>query len=108
MQQQVVDIDGPPLARYRQLITYVPEVGDFVVWAGWFRTWYGVVNSVDPDGESVTIIFEGLPSLLFTLTADEQPKNTHEIKTGKIKSARSGSWAVMKHEKNHNATVWYI
>jgi hypothetical protein len=99
-------MEAPPLAHYRLLVQYKPRIGDFIVWAGWFRTWFGMVAGI--DGYNLQVVFEGLPSLLLTLTPAEQQKNLHTISLAKITTARPGSYAVLQHDAEHNATIWYI
>jgi len=96
------------LISYRSLGSYSPQLGDFVVWAGWFRTWYGVVDNIYESDGTVSIVLEGLPSLLFTLLPEEHAHTTRRIKLLDIKAAKPGNWAVMQHDVQHNTPVWYI
>lgn len=95
-----------PLASYKQRSEYKPQVGDFIIWTGWFKTWYGVVATV--DGDKLSVIFETLPCILFTLNQGEQTRNTHSIDVNKITSASPGEWAVMGNDQKHNTPVWFI
>ena len=101
-------MQAPALARYMPKANYVPDVGDFVIWSGWFKTWYGVVSETSADGKMVSIVFEGLPSLLFTSTEPEQLARTHQIPLSQIINSMSGTWALQKHDTQHNATIWFI
>ena len=87
------------LAQYKALTKYVPQVGDFVVWHGWFTHWYGVVNGL--SDHTVTIIHAGMPKLLFTMDPDEMTNNTQKIKIGKIRGSK-GSYSVLQNG------VWYV
>lgn len=106
--RRVSSVEPPPLARFLPLSKYVPEIGDFIIWAGWFKTWYGVVGSIDASGQSLTVIWEALPMLLFTLTDEEQQKNTKPLLLGDLLTAKPGKFSVMKHDAEHNASIWFI
>lgn len=96
------------LATYMNISTYVPSIGDFIIWTGWFRTWYGIVSGVSSSGDVMSIIWEGIPMLLFTLTSQEQLAATKEVPVSKITSAINGTFSVLKYDAQHNATIWYI
>lgn len=34
--------------------------------------------------------------------------NRVEVPIGKIKASSKGSWAILRHDVQHNAAVWYI
>lgn len=87
---------------------YEPEIGDFFIWAGWFRTWYGVVSTISQDGLVMEIIWEGLPILLFTMAEAEQQKASSRVRLEDVVGSKPGNISVMKHDAQHNATVWYI
>lgn len=101
-----VKLELPPLASFRPLSKYQPAIGDFVIWAGFFRTWYGVVSLF--DATHLTIVFESLPILLFTLMPEEQNKNTKKITIDKVRSGISGSFTIMQHAADHNTIIWYV
>jgi hypothetical protein len=97
------------LARFRRLSQWAPKVGDFVIWTGWIRRWYGVVsttrNSPSLSGISVPIvriIRDGLPKLLFTMPEDEYDKNSIEIAASRILNSRGGEYCVLSNG------VWYV
>lgn len=100
--------DLPPLAQYRQLGEYIPHYGDNIIWSGWFSTWFGVVTDFDETTGELSIIFAGVPFLLFTLTPEEQTKETRKVKLSKIQSARHGTFAVNTHDYTRNASIWYV
>jgi hypothetical protein len=104
--------ENPPLVQYLQLNQWIPRVGDFLVWAGNFKTWYGVISSVDQhvsDGTTnISVIFESLPMLLFTLTEDEQKENTQIMRLSEITTARVGTFSVMQNDPKHRVPLWYI
>lgn len=102
-------VESPPLARYIDIEYYGPQVGDFLVWSGWFRTWYGVVASVDAEEGVVHVIFSGLPLLLFIMPPNEQARETRKIKISDITNMRwRGAWAAMQHDAKHNTPIWFI
>jgi len=45
--QTAVRTDLPPLAQYRSISEYSPKYGDYIVWAGWFVKWCGIVTNFD-------------------------------------------------------------
>ena len=97
-----------PLAQYNPLSKYLPQIGDFVVWSGWFTTWSGIVNGFNPDTTDVSIIFAGMPYLLFTLSESEMKKSEKILPLSKITSALHGEFAVLKHDQTRNACIWFI
>jgi len=101
-------VEAPPLARYLAMNKYTPEFGDFIIWAGWFKTWYGIVCNIDASGQAITVIWEALPMLLLTLTDEEQRANSQSLMLGDIITAKPGKFAVMKHDAQHNTPIWYI
>jgi len=101
-------VEAPPLARFLPITQYAPEVGDFIIWSGWFRTWYGVVGDISPDGQELSVIWEGLPFLLFTLTGSEQKESSQMVKLEQIVSCKPGNFSVMKHDAQHNTPIWYV
>lgn len=90
------------------LAQYTPDIGDFIIWSGWFTTWYGVIAAIGSTGRKLHVIFESLPMILFTLTDEEQQQASKEITVDTIIGARAGSMAVMKHDAQHNTTIWYV
>lgn len=90
------------LARYDVLSRWTPAVSDFIVYHGlFFRHWYGIINSIDNKGR-LSIIKEGLPKLLLTMSEEEYEGNTIIVSTSKIKGAMSGAYSVLQNG------VWYI
>ncbi len=96
------------LAQFSRLNAYEPQIGDFVIWAGLFSTWYGVVASVSEQARSMAIIFEKLPVLLFSLNESEHPKNNHVVKLHDMINAKSGVWSVSQHNNKTGDVVWYV
>jgi hypothetical protein len=100
------EIELPPLATFRALTTWMPRYSDYVTWVGWFRIWFGFVNNFDAKSNKVSIIFEGTPRLLLTLTEDEMKKNTYVFDTDFIRNNRRGSWHIQ--QKIDGNTIWYV
>ena len=100
--------DLPPLAQYRPRSQYVPQYGDYVVWSKWFTCWHGVVKFFDDRSDELHIIFAGVPFLLFTMTEAEQEKDTTKIKLSELRGAKNGKFAILQHDHQANANIWYI
>jgi hypothetical protein len=100
------EIELPPLATYKALATWKPRYADFVVWAGWFRVWFGLVNNFDPKSGKTSVIFEGTPRLLFTLTDAEIQKNAYVFDLDYIRNNKRGRWYVQQCVDGN--TIWYI
>lgn len=95
------------LAHHAPLLKWKPEIGDFVVWHGWFTHWFGVISEIKAD--EVTIIKKGMPVLLFSLTQSEYNQNKISIGIEKIKSGGSfwdGKFATIKATGNN--LIWFI
>ena len=97
-----------PLAIYKNVSDYAPAYGDFVIWTGWFVSWCGVVSNYDPEEEKLSIIFSTMSFLLFTMTEQEQKKNTRILNLDKIRNSANGVFAICQHDYAHNVTIWYI
>ena len=102
----MTEMKTQPLAVYKSIADYVPAYSDFVIRAGWFRTWYGVVVDFDADNQTVAISFEGTPCLLFTMQSDEINDSLHVINLSDIKKMKKGRWYVQKSSGGQN--VWYL
>lgn len=88
------------LARYRNLQTWKPKVGDFIIWHGWWSRWYGIVNGVGSGG--ITIIKENLPKLLLTMPPEEYSKNTIQFQVDRIRRSRGGEFHV------YQDSCWFV
>jgi hypothetical protein len=99
-------VELPPLATFRALDTWVPRYADFVIWAGWFRIWFGIVNDFDAKNGKVSIIFEGTPRLLFTMTESEMKKSSYVFDLDHIRRNRRGRWYIQQCVDGN--TIWYI
>lgn len=99
-------VDNPPLAHYRSLAEYKPKYGDYFVWSRWFSTWHGIITNYDEKTQELSIIFAGIPYLLFTMDESDQERETKKIKLSKIVSSANGKYAIQTTEGNN--TIWYI
>lgn len=101
-------IDTPPLAIYKPISEYAPAYGDFIIWSGWFVTWHGVVSNYDIESGQIQAIFSTIPFLLFTMSPNEQTKNSRSLNLEKIRNSSNGVFSACQHNYTHNVTVWYI
>jgi hypothetical protein len=101
-------MDMPSLANYLPIRDYKPAYGDFIVWAGWFSTWFGVATNYNDKSGKLDVIFGGLPVLLVTMGEAEYKKNTQTIDLVKIQTSSPGTWAVLRHDARRNAIIWYV
>ena len=94
------------LAHYNSLQKWKPQVGDFIIWHGWFQHYFGVVSSVNVNDNSIDIIKKGLPLLLFEMVPEEHNKNKIKADIGNIKNSGGGKYAAIR--ANNNNVVWYV
>lgn len=87
------------LAEYKQINTYRPKIGDFVIWHGWFTHYYGIVNGI--DNNKIRIVKAGMPILLLSMDPDDINKNLTIVSVNKIKGSR-GAYAVYQNG------IWYV
>ena len=88
------------LVRYKDLGTWVPKIGDFIIWHGWWKRWYGLVSSIDSD--EVVVIYENLPKLLFTMSESEREAHKKRISIVRIRCSRGGEYHVLQNG------LWYL
>ncbi len=100
--------DLPPLAQYKDIAEYVPVYGDTIVWSGWVTTWFGVVTDFDAETGELSVIFAGIPFLLFTMKPDEMTKETKLISLAKIQGSSHGTFAAHQHDYTRNVSLWFI
>lgn len=93
-------LDGVEIARFRSLNVWVPKVGDFIIWHGYFKRWYGVIHDI--SGDRLMVVREHLPKLLFSLSPGEYKVNSIELSSGVIRTSRGGEYAILQDG------VWYI
>jgi hypothetical protein len=101
-------MDLPPLAQFKPRSEYRPQYGDYFVWSGWFSTWHGVVINYDQAEDEISVIFSGVPFLLFTMDEAAQKKDTKKLKLDKVRKAGNGKFAIQRHDEAQNARIWYI
>ncbi len=97
----------PPLAQYKSRSEYIPQYGDFIIWSGWFSTWYGFVTNIDKQTSMLSVIFSGLPYLLFTMPSEDQKAETRLIKLSELRHASNGKFAISQ-QINSQQQIWYI
>lgn len=102
-----VKADLPPLAYYRSKDQYVPEYGDIIIWTKLFTTWHGVVSDYDGD-DKLTVIFAGVPYLLFTMQPEDTDNEKRQLSLAEIKKARNGKYAIQQFDKKASQNVWYV
>lgn len=94
------------LAHYDSLRNWKPQIGDFIVWHGWFQHYFGVISSIVRESNSVEIIKKGLPLLLFEMSPEQHDKNKIKVNIGDIKGSSGGKYAAIRaHGSN---IVWYV
>ena len=98
----------PPLIQYKDLQTYIPAYGDFIIWTGIITTWCGIVTNYDKTSNSLSVIYNGVPFVLFTLSPEEQIKETQTVKLEDLKNAPKGKYAIQQRDHTNNTTIWYI
>lgn len=96
----------PPLAHYKSRAEYTPAYGDFVIWSGWFTSWYGFVTNYNKETQQVSILFSGLPYLLLTMDPKDHEKETRTISLLELRQAANGKYTIKNQAGQH--TVWYI
>lgn len=94
------------LAHYDDIRKWDPQIGDFVIWHGWFQHYFGVVSSIVRDEQSVEIIRKGLPLLLFNMIPEEHDSNKIKVSIAKIKGSRGGNYAALRAQGNN--IIWYV
>lgn len=97
------------MAVYADIKTYIPKLGDVIIKHGWFsRTkWFGVISSIDVDG-NLYIIKDGNIKLL--LTTPIAPKNKRGIilHATAVRAALPGTYAIMQLNLKAKCPIWYI
>jgi len=99
-------IEPIALAVYLSIDKYSPRIGDFVIWKGWFSTWYGVVNGVNSQDGTISVVFEKTPRLMLTLTSDEMANSVYILKLVDIHRWSKGSIYVS--QQTDGRQIWYI
>ena len=89
------------LAEYKQIATYKPKIGDFIIWHGWFTHYYGIINGIETESGKIRIVKSGMPLLLLSMDPSEMDQNLEVIPLGKIRKSR-GSYAIQQNG------IWYV
>jgi hypothetical protein len=98
-------MDSPNLAQWRRIDEYKPKYGDFVIWQKIFKTSYCIVNNYDAGSEIVSLITEGTPRLLFTMTQDEIDDRVYGVRLNDMRYWKKGHFYVMQDEDGKQ--IWY-
>lgn len=96
------------LAQYKPRIQYKPQFGDYFVWSKLFTTWHGLVVNYDHDTDELSVVVSGVPFLLLMMSEEDQAKEMIKVKLSDVKKAKNGKFAILQHETNQNANVWYV
>jgi hypothetical protein len=94
------------LAHYDSIKKWNPQIGDFVIWHGWFQHYFGVISGFDKEDNSIEIIKQGLPILLFDMPPEQHDKNKIKVDIGEIKASRGGKYAAFRAYGNN--IIWYV
>lgn len=101
-----MNLKSVDLAHHVAISQWTPQIGDIIIWHGWFTHYFGVVSNVLREENTVEVIKRGLPILLFTMTAEEYKKNTTKIDIGTIKGSTGGKYAAIRAIRGN--LTWYI
>ena len=69
---------------------------------------YKLLKFYDNNIDEVHIIFAGVPFLLFTMSEQQQDAETKKIKLSELRDSKNGKYAILRHDPNANANIWYI
>lgn len=88
-----------PIAHYKSLKQYRPQIGDFIICHGWFTHYYGlIIRMTDRD---ITIVTCSIPHLLFAMSPEEIESSTKTISLRTISNSRN-TYAIIQN------SVWYL
>jgi hypothetical protein len=82
------------IAQFADLSLWKPQLGDFVIYNGWFRHWFGLVVATQP-GE-LDILHSVLPINVFTMGPNEAKQHTRKIDVSEVHRSRGGKYAVIQ------------
>jgi hypothetical protein len=94
------------LAHYDSIKKWSPQIGDFIIWHGWFQHYFGVISGINKDDNSVEVIKQGLPLLLFDMPVEQHEKFKTKVGIGEIKASRGGKYAALRASGSN--VIWYI
>lgn len=94
------------LAHYDNIRKWEPQIGDCIIWHGWFQHYFGIVSGILKEDNSIEIIKKGLPLLLFNMVPEEHDNNKIKIDIGEIKGSRGGKYAAFRAYGNN--IIWFI
>lgn len=94
------------LSRYKSIQEWDAQVGDIIIYHGWFTHWFGVISLVDKNNNTVGVVKAGLPILLVTLSGSKMDKSRRTLDIDDIRASSGGRFSIIK--SVHNMMVWYV
>lgn len=88
----------------RPIVSWSPRHGDYLIWSGWFSTWYGVLID-HPTSDECVFTVAGLPLLLVD---SSRSKAVCRLSTDEIRSSRSGRFAIIRQSYDTQVPIWYV
>lgn len=92
------------IAQFADLSLWKPQVGDFVIYNGWIKHWFGLVVSTLP-GE-VEILHNVLPVNVFTMGPNAAKKNALKFDVDEIHRSRGGRFAIIQVTSGQTPVVY--
>ena len=82
---------------------WVSKPGDWIIYNGFFFSWYGFVIGMD-EKKNVIIRYSGLPILLVTNTKEKMKK----IHFNKIRYSKGGKFSIFRVEPKSSLPLWFL
>jgi hypothetical protein len=101
-----MNLKSVDLAHHVSIGEWTPQIGDVIIWHGWFTHYFSVVSSILREENAVEVIKKGLPILLFSMTSVEYRKNTIKIDIDDIRGSVGGKYAAVRAIRGN--LTWYI
>lgn len=101
----VSKLGGVGITQFADLSMWEPRIGDFIIYNGLFRHWFGVVMGVGKG--SVEIVKSVLPVDVFMMGPNKQEAHTKSFDVIDIASSRGGKYAIIQ-ATNGQAPVIFI
>lgn len=92
------------IAQFDNLAKWKPQPGDFVIYNGWIRHWFGMVTETLP-GE-VKIIHNVIPLNVFIMGPNAQEKNSKKIDLIDITNSRGGKYTIIQSQAGGTTIVY--
>lgn len=93
------------IAQFDNLAKWKPQVGDFIIYNGWFKHWFGMVIETLP-GE-VKIVYNVLPLNVFLMGPNAQEKNAKKFDLVDITNSKGGKFTVIQPQQG-SAPIVYL